>query len=311
VGTTRVLHHVRPEAIASLRVEFPDVAFVYVPPDELDPMLAGEVLLTTAIGGAHLDEVLARGVRWIHTIGTGVDRFPLASIGPGQVLTCSRGASAIPIAEWVLAVMLAFSKQLPESFIEEPPPRWATAELGGLHGQRLAILGLGSIGLETGRRALAFGMKVRGLRRSLRPAPADGIEVVGRATAVVEDADHVVVATPATEETRHLVSAALLDAMKPGVHLVNIARGAIVDQQALRVALDRGHVARASLDTVEPEPLPAGHWMYSHPRVRLSPHISWSAPGSMDVLYDTFRLNLRSWLSGLPLDGVVDATVGY
>ncbi len=99
--------------------------------------------------------------------------------------------------------------------------------------------------------------------------------------------------------------------MKPGAHLVNIARGAIVDQDALRRALDTGRVAMASLDAVEPEPLPAGHWMYRHPRVRLSPHISWNMPGAAEILVDAFIDNVRRWRRGEPLDGVVDRAAGY
>jgi phosphoglycerate dehydrogenase-like enzyme len=313
--SVRVLHHTRAEMIEPLRAEFPDVEFVPVPTDgEVDPSIQGDVLLTSVIGAPTLTEVLGRGVRWVHTAGTGVDRFPMAAIRDGQVLTCSRGASAIPIAEWCVAVMLAHAKKLPESWIHEPPEpprRWHMAELQGLRGSRLGVLGMGAIGLETARLALAFGMDVRGLRRTPRPAPVDGIEIVTTAQATVDGADHVVIAAPLTPETRHLVDASLLAAMKPGVHLVNIARGQLIDDDALRAALDSNHVAMASLDAVTPEPLPEGHWMYTHPRVRLSPHISWSMPGSFESLYDTFRQNLRRFQRGEPLEGIVDIVNGY
>jgi len=99
--------------------------------------------------------------------------------------------------------------------------------------------------------------------------------------------------------------------VKPGVHIVNIARGALIDQDALRVALDDGRVSIASLDAVDPEPLPEGHWMYSHPQVHLSPHISWSMPGASDLLVETFVENLRRYRAGEPLEGVVDVDAGY
>ena len=99
--------------------------------------------------------------------------------------------------------------------------------------------------------------------------------------------------------------------MKPGAHLVNVARGALVDQDALRAALDEGRVAMASLDAVEPEPLPDGHWMYGHPRVRLSPHVSWHMPGAVDLLLERFIDNLRRWRAGEPLTGVVDREAEY
>jgi phosphoglycerate dehydrogenase-like enzyme len=121
----------------------------------------------------------------------------------------------------------------------------------------------------------------------------------------------VVVAAPATPQTLHLLDADAFAAFKPGVHLVNIARGALVDQDALRSALDDGRVARASLDVVDPEPLPAGHWLYSHPKVRLSPHISWSSPGTIERTVELFADNLRRWREGRPLHGVVDVAAGY
>ncbi len=128
---------------------------------------------------------------------------------------------------------------------------------------------------------------------------------------MLPEADHLVLTAPATEATRHLVDAAALAVVKPGVHLVNIARGSLVDQDALRAALDDGRVAMASLDTVDPEPLPDGHWMYDHPGVRLTPHISWSMPGALDHLYDSFLGNLVRRSRGEPLHGTVDVAAGY
>ena len=154
-------------------------------------------------------------------------------------------------------------------------------------------------------------MKIKALRRSLRPADTEGVEVVGTLAEVLDGADHVMIAAPLTPETRHLVNAESLAWMKPGVHLVNIARGGLIDQDALRVALDSGHVARASLDTVDPEPLPDGHWIFSHPGVRFSPHISWSMPEAQGLLHETFRENLRRYLAGAELVNVVDVQLGY
>ncbi|MBV8951407.1 MAG: hypothetical protein JOZ99_11065, partial [Actinobacteria bacterium] len=98
---------------------------------------------------------MLEGVRWVHVLGAGVDGFPLDRLGD-RVLTCSRGASAPAIAEFVLATMLAFEKHLPDVWIDAPPPRWNTGALGGLRRRTAGIVGLGSIGLEVARRALAF-----------------------------------------------------------------------------------------------------------------------------------------------------------
>jgi phosphoglycerate dehydrogenase-like enzyme len=152
---------------------------------------------------------------------------------------------------------------------------------------------------------------VRALRRTDAPSPVDGVEVVRELDELVADADHLVLAAPATAKTRHLVSAAVLQRVKPGMHLVNIARGTLVDQDALRVALDDGRVAMASLDTVDPEPLPDGHWMYSHPKVRLFAHISWYNPDLQGAAIEIFLDNIERFTRGDPLREVVDPDEGY
>jgi phosphoglycerate dehydrogenase-like enzyme len=307
----RVLSHLPRATLERFAGPLPDVEIVEVPREgEPPPEARGEVLLTFAWGSPNLALLAGRGVRWIHTIGTGVDRFPLDAVGE-RILTCSRGASAIPISEWVLAMLLAFEKRLPESWADRPPERWNQAELGGLAGRTLGLVGLGGIGTAVARRALAFEMRVRALRRSGGPSPLAGVEVASGLADLLASADHVVIAASATPETRHLIGAEAFAAMRPGAHLVNVSRGSLVDQQALRETLDSGRLARASLDVCEPEPLPEGHWLYAHPRVRLSPHVSWSAPGAMERLFATFAENLRRFRAGLPLEGRVDLERGY
>jgi len=308
----RVLVQLRKDLAERVANAMPDVASVVVPWEgDLPPDAEGEVLLTLPWASPNLAQVLTRGVRWVHTLGTGIDRFPLHLLGD-RVLTCSRGASATPIAEWVLAVMLAFEKRLPEAWIDRPPADgWSRGERGGLSGRTLGLVGLGAIGTAVAQRALPFGMRVRAHRRTDAPASLAGVEVVRSLADLVASADHVVIAAASTPATRHLFNREVFAHMKPGAHLVNIARGALVDQDALRAALDAGGPALASLDAVEPEPLPAGHWMYSHPRVRLSPHISWQMPGAIDVFIDVFIDNLRRYQAGEPLTGMVDRDAGY
>jgi len=288
----------------------PEHTVLTIPTSGELPATDAEVLLTLPWAGPNLGEVLARGVRWVHVLGTGVDAFPFHELGD-QLLTCSRGGSAIPIAEWVLAVMLAFEKRLPDAWITQPPPEgWSRTHLGGLYGKTLALVGIGGIGTAVAERARAFGMIVRAHRRSASPAPP-GVELASSLLDLAASADHLVLAAPATGATHHLLDRSVFAAIKPNAHVVNIARGSLIDGEALRDALDSGRVAMASLDAVDPEPLPAGHWMYSHPRVRLSPHVSWSMPGAADPLVDRFIENLRRWRAGAPLDGVVDRDAGY
>ena len=173
----RVLSHLPRASVEQLAGPLSEVEIVEVPREgEPPPGVHGEVLLTFAWGSPNLALLASRGVRWIHTIGTGVDRFPLDAVGD-RILTCSRGASAIPIAEWTLARLLAFEKRLPESWIDAPPERWNQAQLGGLAGRTLGLVGLGGIGCAVARRALGFEMRVRALRRSGGPSPHAGVEV--------------------------------------------------------------------------------------------------------------------------------------
>ena len=185
------------------------------------------------------------------------------------------------------------------------------SERGGLDGRTLALLGLGGIGTAVATRSLAFGMRVKAMRRSGRPSPVAGVEIVSDPSSLLADADHLVVAAPLTRRTRGIVDAEMLQLAKAGLHLVNVSRGELVDQEALRDALDEGRIARASLDVATPEPLPEGHWLYSHPGVRLSAHVSWAMPGSVDLLMQNFAANLRRYLEEKPLEGIVDVEEGY
>jgi phosphoglycerate dehydrogenase-like enzyme len=208
-------------------------------------------------------------------------------------------------------MMLAAEKKLPETWIHQPPAHWSIGSLGGLHGRTLGLIGIGGIGQAVATRALAFGMRVRALRRSDAPTPVAGVEIVRNLGALLGDADHLVLAAAATRATAQLLDDAAFAQLKPGAHLVNVARGALVDHDALRRALDDGRVGLASLDCVDPEPLPAGHWLYEHPQVRLSPHTSWSMPGAFDLLIEPFVENLCRDLAGEALAHRVDLELGY
>jgi phosphoglycerate dehydrogenase-like enzyme len=227
-----------------------------------------------------------------------------------RILTCSRGASSLAISEFVLAAMLAFEKRIPEIWITGPDD-WADVHLGQLSGRTLGLIGIGAIGEATAKRALAFGMEVAAYRHTQKPSPLGEVAIVPEMSDLLAISDHVVIAAPATEVTRHLLGTKAFASMKEGVHLVNISRGALVDQDALITALDGGRVAMATLDVTDPEPLPQGHPLYSHPRVRISAHNSWSSSSTMRTTMEMFEENFRLYASGQPLNGVVDTVAGY
>jgi phosphoglycerate dehydrogenase-like enzyme len=303
----RVLNEMGANAGERIRSAFPEAEVIDVWGDPPDDDLRADVLFGG--WGPHSAEY-ARRVEWVQLGGTGIDKVPRDILDAGTV-TCARGASAVPISEWVLGTMLAFEKRFPDVWLHEPPEHWNFAKLGGLHGKTLAIVGFGGIGQAIAERALPFEMRVLAVRRTEAPSPIEGVELRGAFDDVIGEADHLVLAVPLTERTRGMLGATALAAVKPGVHLVNIARGGLVDQDALRDALDDGRVAMASLDTVDPEPLPAGHWLYEHPQVRLSAHVSWASHQELEAPLQLFLANLGRFARGEPLECIVDPVEGY
>lgn len=295
----------------------PDLEILVIPSEieaELPANLAADVLLTSShLAKSNLPQVLAQcnGLKWVHVFGTGIDNFPLHLIGD-RVLTCGRGSSSVPIAEWTLAMMLDFEKKLPDSCISAPPKDWfAAPNLGTLSDKTLGIIGFGAIGQQIAKRALAFDMHVLAKVRTFRKSPMAGVELLENLDELLQKADHLVLALPATPESEHLINAQALAQTKSGVHIVNVARGSLLDQEALLPLLDNGHIARASLDVITPEPLPDTHWAYAHPGVRLSPHISWNSPAVMTNIMNSFLVNLKAYSQGDSLKGVVDVNAGY
>jgi phosphoglycerate dehydrogenase-like enzyme len=305
----RLLNQIHGRGTERIREEYPEVDVVEVPVEgDVDPDLTGDALVALTLS-TNLDQLVPR-VQWVHSFSTGVDSLPEAAF-KAEVLTCSRGAGAVPISEYVLAAMLAFEKHLPDIWLHEVPEHWNFADLGGLSGRTVGLIGLGGIGEAVARRALAFDMEVTAFRRRDLPSSVPEVRIVTSLEAVLSVADHLVVAAPYTPRTHHLLDAAAFASVRPGVHLVNIARGGLIDQDALRAALDDGRVAVATLDTVDPEPLPAGHWMFSHPKVRLTPHISWSSPEGARKIFDLFLENLGRYVRREPLEGIVDKDERY
>jgi phosphoglycerate dehydrogenase-like enzyme len=284
-------------ALPRIRSQFPSVTPVDIS-EGVPPDVRGDVLF----GGfnPHSAEAMERGVHWVQLTGTGVDGVPPQLLA-AEVVTCARGASALAISEYVIATIGAFARGFPGNWITEVPARWNFQEATTLAGCTVGLYGLGGIAQRVARIALAMEMSVVALRRTAAPSPIEGVEVVTSMTDLVARTDHLVLAAPGTAHTRHVVNAQSIAGMKQGVHLVNIARGSLVDQDALRVGLDDGTIARASLDVTDPEPLPAGHWLYEHPKVFLTPHASWVGPPFLSVATDIFCDNLGRYLAGEPL----------
>lgn len=251
---------------------------------------------TPAWGGQPRPEGWPGQLRWVQLPSTGIDGYPDWLFDAPGVMTAP-GLNAPAIAEFVIATLLAHEKRLPGVWIRRAED-WQPATMGSLQGRTLGLAGIGAIGSAIARHALGFGMKVVAWRRS-RGSPMEGVDVVADVLSLASMADHLVLCLPSTPVTRGMVDARFLQACKPGVHLVNVARGDLIDQEALVAALDNGTVGLASLDVTEPEPLPAGHPLYTHPRVHLSPHIAWKSADALPRLLNLFADQIARVTAGL------------
>ena len=248
-------------------------------------------------------------VRWVQLVSVGIDFYP-DWLFDGPVVTSARGSSAVALAEFALAAVFAEAKRLPDIWIDRFE-RWAPTPISLVAGKTLGLVGFGSIGEALAPRARALGINVLATRRSNAPILAEGVEQLSDLGELFARSDIVVLAAPATPETHHLVNRAVLARAKPGLHLINVARGALIDDDALLAALDDGRVGLASLDVTHPEPLPFNHAYYRHPRVRLSPHTSVHTPDTRQNLAAQFAQNLDRFRQGAPLADVVDPARGY
>lgn len=247
-------------------------------------------------------------LRFIQVLSTGVDSFP-PWLFDGPPVACGRGAAATPIAEFVLAAILNFEKDFAAIRVRDPS-QWKKRPLGSLAGRTLGLAGYGAIGRAIAARAQPFGMRILALRRGEGPLDAD-VERAPDFASLVAQADHLVLALPLTAQTDRILDATALARAKSTLHVVNIARGRLVDQEALLAALDEGRIAGATLDVTDPEPPPEGHPFYSHPKIWLTPHISWGDVKTADRVAEKILANLDRYVRGEPIEDLVDPARGY
>lgn len=253
-------------------------------------------------------------LEWIHVAAAGVDSllFPELRDSPVTV-TNARGTFDRPIAEFVLASVLAHAKRVHESYRLQQQRVWRHRETLGLVGSRALVVGTGAIGREIARLLRAVGMEVRGVGRTAREGDPDFGRVVASTDLAGEVGwcDHLVNAAPLTPSTTGLIDAEVLAAMRPSAHLVNIGRGASVVEGDLVAALADGALAGASLDVFAEEPLPADSPLWDAPGCVISAHMSGDVVGWRDTLARQFVANAERWLAGKPLENVVDKQLGY
>jgi phosphoglycerate dehydrogenase-like enzyme len=267
--------------------------------------------------------VEAGKLRWVHSAAAGVGTALHEEMKASDViLTNSAGIHAIPIAEYAVAGILHFLRGFDVALEQQRQARWdkaffvaEDAPLREMDTVRALIVGTGGLGAETGRRLAALGARVTGVRRRVELGPPPGFERViplSEMDAALPEHDVVVLAAPLTPDTAGLLTAKRLDLLPPGSIVVNVARGALVDDEALMTRLKAGRLRGAVLDVFREEPLAAASPLWHLRQILLTPHISPVSPGRFwPRQLDLFLGNWSRYISGEPLVNVVDKSAGY
>ena len=250
-------------------------------------------------------------LKWLQVMGAGVDWALVPELPEHVQITRAPGVFGPWMAEYVLAWCLWVTQRLKPYRDAQRQRRWDDHVLPDrLGGKTLTIVGLGDIGRDIARAARGLGMRVLGVSRRGRPVrEAARMYPVAAMTRALREADFVVLLLPLTPETRGIIGADALAAMKSTAWLINIARGAVADEGALMQALEQRRIAGAVLDVFDREPLPPSHPLWKMDNVVVTPHIS--GPSTADALTPVFNDNLARYLAGRPLRHVVDRRRGY
>jgi len=257
-----------------------------------------EILLTFGLS----DELIRKAValRWIQALGTGVDSIlALPSLQKSVLLTSTRGIHGPQMSEFAMLLMLALTRRFPDTVRNQDKAVWDRWPAELLWQKKVGILGLGTVGEEIARKCKAFGMSVYAVNRSKKQ-----LDVVGRffglegLLTMAREVDYFIIVVPLTPDTRGMVGAEVLSAMKPTAFLLNLARGAVVDEKALIQALESGTIAGAALDVFNEVPLPQSHPFWKMRNVIVTPHVGGTSVSYVRQVLPIFRENLRRYLGG-------------
>lgn len=257
-----------------------------------------KILLTFGMS----DELIRKAVNleWIQALGTGVDSILALPSLPKQVLlTSTRGIHGAQMSELALLLMLALTRRFPDTVRNQDKAVWDRWPGELLWQKKAGILGLGTVGQEIARKCKAFGMTVYGINRSRKQI--DGVDRffgLDGLLAAAREVDYFIVVVPLTPETRGMVGAEVLSAMKPTAFLLNLARGPVVDERALILALESGTIAGAGLDVFDKEPLPQNHPFWKMKNVVVTPHVGGTSTFYVSQVLSIFQDNLRRYLRG-------------
>jgi phosphoglycerate dehydrogenase-like enzyme len=307
--------------VAVLRDRFPGIDFEHVITQDdarraiEDVDIAFTPFLTPEMVAA------APRLKWVHSSAAAVEGLlPLAALAErGITITNSRGVQAVPIAEHVMGGLLVLVRRFDRTLEAQRDRRWIQDELSTdwpwmLHGRNMTIVGLGTIGLEVAKRAHAFGMSITGVRRRVNePRPSFVDRVVGpdQLNDALTGCDVLVLSAPGVSATQRMIGRDQLAMLNDRAIVVNVARGQILDEQALSAALVSGKLGGAVLDVFDREPLDASSPVWSLPNVVITPHSSGFRVSHWDDVIDLFSDNLSRYQNNQPLRHLVNPSAGY
>lgn len=286
-----------------------DLQVARTPPESAELLGSAEVVLAAFLPSSFLDD--APNLRWVQALSAGVDFFDLEALEErGIALTTAAGVHAEPVAEQVLGYLLLFERRLHTGIRQQSRNVWERYEGGEIRGKTLGIVGLGAIGERVAHYGKAFEMTVIGTKAHPETAP----DAVDEAFApdglfeVLKRADYLVVACPLTEETRGLLGTRELSAMKSEAVLINVARGEVVDEEALAYVLQQGVIRGAALDVFSEEPFPSDSPLWNLSNVVMTPHMAGSTPAKSERIAEIFATNHDAYVNG-DLDSFVNRVV--
>ncbi|MFQ5817288.1 MAG: D-2-hydroxyacid dehydrogenase [Terriglobia bacterium] len=313
--------HVPDWLLAAIRQRYPEMRVVYLNGYE---RLGEEVRDADILVGWSLHpEQLASAtkLKWIHSLAAGVGQLMYPELRQSPVVvTNARGVHAVPMAEYTLGLMLALARHFPSAFRYQQRPQWAQQEIWDeephpmeLNGRTLTIVGYGAIGHALAARARALGMRIVGIKKDVarRTEGTDAVYPADKLADALAEADFVVLAVPETPESHRMFGHAQFAAMKPTAYFINIARGKLLDQEALADALQQKRIAGAALDVADPEPLPPQSPLWRLPNLIITPHLSAVSERLWHRQAALLMNNLGRFFSGQELLNVIDKQRGY
>lgn len=302
-----------PDELDRLRRAFEPAEFVHVQPEDAAGVAAALEKADVAVLAGDLDErhLAAPHLAWVHCDHAGLTRSARPEVfEKGLLVTGSAGRSAPALAQHAFFFALALTYDTKRLFEMQDAHVWRGIPGYGdrlaLWGKTLGVVGFGHTGREMALLGKAFGMRVMAYRRRVADVPPE-VDVMLAADAgdtvdpIVEQADVIMLATPLSDETHHLFAAAEFARMKDSAYLINMARGRVIDQDALVEALHAGAIAGAGLDVTDPEPLPPGSPLWDAPNVIITPHTTPRLPDRTQRSIDTVTENVRRYRAGEPL----------